>query len=534
MMKLSAKKLTAAVTTAAVAFSSMACACITASADTSGEPTSRYFYQDFDDEQFKDSDENITYGKWKYNAQQGSNDEWEYINNGATASKYLVADTLYLFEGDMYQNQYTLNEDGTTTINGAPIKLNDLNVKFPNSSTSYLRLTKEQMKTLGFNTDKIHFGGIDGYVGITPSIGEQSWMYQYQRGKQGVSSMMIQQNIYNNKYDSNKLFMYVKGKNSVTIPCNGYAMFGRENMDLYGKKTHISVEFTPIAPMNTNKYFTLTLTKNWGKIKDTIKERQIYATDPVALRTIFVDNDPNKKVDGGATDVVTVTNNSIYVGLVNEDNKITLSENLNFDSKTSYTIDAYIDYETNPSAPTVTAVISNSNGKIIGSKEGLLPVSDTDYTVHNISGQGSTNVFNSSGKNRKASFTADKADENNYGVFSIVNSFNNTDFGVIIDNFLFEDVTTSLSGSIGADNKTVSATLTGGKGTSGKLIAAAYDAVTNELLAVKPADVSALATEYETKTITFDNAVDANAKVKLYYWNDYSSMTPLADAYAVR
>ncbi len=529
------KRILAIFTSAALIAGAMPAAFASADAASS----SREFTQDFESEDYKVSP---VWGKYKNTAGK----EFEYINNGATASKALAADTVYVVEGDLYNNQYA--EDGTLQAPTADMPVGDW-------KTAY------NFKNSGYLTDNLRAGGFDGYTGMTSTIhimpqiwGSVSWFHP-----RGDENMMLK------TADGSRVLSCLLSSDSgfntntaTSYSAVGFDWFGKEGMELYGYKSKISFDIRNHKTAwqekddSSNGFVTLSITKNVGNMKDKLYNKTHtpvaqakavrYSINSAEIFKTDKDNDV-----GAVTDAVTIYKGAAYLGnTVSAENKICDMMTYNDAGRDTswYTVEVYIDYETNPTSPDLAVIIKNrADGSVVGAKSGKLPVSDGATATSAYGQEKGKGIVKSLmpydalfGKGGCASFTAEQADANNYGVF--VTGASNGDWAkaFYLDNITFAGYDTipygSATATLDASAKTVNVNITSLSNLAGKLIAAEYDKTTGALLQSQVVDAdTSTASNY---AITFTKDLSANGEYSVFLWENFENIKPLLDTVTVK
>lgn len=529
------KRILAIFTSAALIAGAMPAAFASADAVAS----SREFTQDFESEDYKASP---VWGKYKNTAGK----EFEYINNGATASKALAADTVYVVEGDLYNNQYA--EDGTLQAPTADMPVGDW-------KTAY------NFKNSGYLTDNLRAGGFEGYTGMTSAIhimsqiwGSVNWLHP-----KGDENMMLKtadgSTVLSCFVSSNASFATQPGS---TYSAVDFDWFGKEGMELYGYKSKISFDIRnhrqgwQEKDGSSNGFVTLSITKNVGNMKNKLYSKtHSPVSDTKYVRYSINDAEIFKTSStedvGAVTDAVTIYKGAAYLGnTVSAANKICDMMTYNDAGRDTswYTVEVYIDYETNPTSPDLAVIIKNrADGSVVGAKSGKLPVSD-GTTATSAYGLNKNNGIVKSlmpydklfGKGGCASFTAEQADANNYGVF--VTGAANGDWAkaFYLDNITFAGYDTipygSATATLDASAKTVNVNITSLSNLTGKLIAAEYDKTTGALLQSQVVDAdTSTASNY---AITFTKDLSANGEYSVFLWENFENIKPLLDTVTVK
>ena len=531
------KRILAIFTSAALIAGAMPAAFASADAASS----SREFTQDFESEDYKASP---VWGKYKNKAGK----EFEYINNGATASKALAADTVYVVEGDLYNNQYA--EDGTLQAPTADMPVGDW-------KTAY------NFKNSGYLTDNLRAGGFDGYTGMTSTIhimpqiwGSVSWFHP-----RGDENMMLK------TADGSRVLSCLLSSDSgfntntaTSYSAVGFDWFGKEGMELYGYKSKISFDIRNHKTAWQEKddsstgFVTLSITKNVGNMKSKLYSKT-HESNAMAKYVRYSINDAgifktsSTEDVGAVTDAVTIYKGAAYLGnTVSAENKICDMMTYNDAGRDTswYTVEVYIDYATNLTSPDLAVIIKNrADGSVVGAKSGKLPVND-GTTATSAYGLNKNNGIvkslmpydNLFGKGGCASFTAEQADANNYGVF--VTGASNGDWAkaFYLDNFTFSGCDTvpqaSATATLNTETKTVNVNVSklSDSNLTGKLIAAEYDKKTGALLQSQVVDAdTSKASNY---AITFTKDLSANGEYSVFLWENFENIKPLLDTVTVK
>ena len=438
------------------------------------------------------------FGYGKFNAGSNATDR-DFINNAKSLSG--VANNTYFF----FQGNFTIDGNNNTQGLANDKKWTD---------TSAANLSKDNARTLG----------LDGWIGLTDRIMTAPEALQYKKNGKGADGMppLTVTNI-----GTKCLYMYTES-GSDGLDAN---WFGKDKLNIYNTKKKISFDFNA---RNSGGYtsestrIALVLTKGYGDLATKVTELKKNWYN-VNMRSMAYTGKPT-----AASDMVTITNKKAYLGLVRDENFIC---DLNYTNGRRYTIDVYLDYQTNTSAPSMVVVITDKQtGKVVGRKAGLLPVVDKNDNVKGATS--ATFMTPSNGDYTNVNFTPEDATDGlGHAVFVEVGGYAR----LVIDNFSMQDdvVYTALaeiSGEISGN--AVSATVTPGStaATSAKLFAAEFDATSGRCLQIAPAqDVSYAALgAAQTPTVTFSNALTEGSKVKLYLWDSFTNIHPLANAVTVR
>ena len=529
------KRILAIFTSAALIAGAMPAAFASADAASS----SREFTQDFESEDYKAEPQ---WGKYKNAA---GTKEFEYINNGATASKALAADTVYVVEGDLYNNQYA--EDGTLQTPASDMPVGDW-------------LSATNFKNKGYLTDNLRAGGFEGYTGMTSTIhimsqiwGSVSWLHP-----KGDENMMLK-----TADGSTVLSCFVSSENgfntntAASYSAVGFDWFGKEGMELYGYKSKISFDIRnhrqgwQEKDGSSNGFVTLSITKNVGNMKSKLYSKTHSPVSDTKYVRYSINSAEIFKTDkdndvGAVTDAVTIYKGAAYLGnTVSAENKICDMMTYNDAGRDTswYTVEVYIDYETNPASPDLAVIIKNrADGSVVGAKSGKLPVSDGTTATSAYGLKKNNGIVKSLmpydalfGKGGCASFTADKADANNYGVF--VTGAANGDWAkaFYLDNITFAGYDAipygSATATLDASAKTVNVNITSLSKLAGKLIAAEYDKTTGALLQSQIVDAdTSTASNY---AITFTKDLSANGEYSVFLWENFENIKPLLDTVTV-
>ena len=529
------KRILAIFTSAALIAGAMPAAFASADAASS----SREFTQDFESEDYKAEPQ---WGKYKNAA---GTKEFEYINNGATASKALAADTVYVVEGDLYNNQYA--EDGTLQTPASDMPVGDW-------------LSATNFKNKGYLTDNLRAGGFEGYTGMTSTIhimsqiwGSVSWLHP-----KGDENMMLK-----TADGSTVLSCFVSSENgfntntAASYSAVGFDWFGKEGMELYGYKSKISFDIRnhrqgwQEKDGSSNGFVTLSITKNVGNMKSKLYSKTHSPVSDTKYVRYSINSAEIFKTDkdndvGAVTDAVTIYKGAAYLGnTVSAENKICDMMTYNDAGRDTswYTVEVYIDYETDPTSPDLAVIIKNrADGSVVGAKSGKLPVSD-GTTATSAYGLKKNNGIvkslmpydNLFGKGGCASFTAEQADANNYGVF--VTGASNGDWAkaFYLDNITFagydEIPQGSATATLDASAKTVNVNITSLSKLAGKLIAAEYDKTTGALLQSQIVDADT--SKSSNYAITFTKDLSANGEYSVFLWENFENIKPLLDTVTV-
>ncbi len=441
------------------------------------------------------------YGTFKTGATDAST---RYFINNADSLSGVANNTLIFFQGDFNINDDVIKGMNTTSGLGWDQKW---------SAVSTLK--KENARTLG----------LDGWIGLTDRIITAPLAMQHKGEGKGADSLppMVVRN-----HTTKSLYMYTQS-DADGIKTN---WFGKDKLNIYGTKKKISVDFnawTSGGYTNNSTRIALVLTKGYGDIVTKVRQTQ---------ETYHNVSMHSTGLQGGsaaaASDMVTITNKKAYLGLVSDENFIC---DLDYTNGHRYTIDVYLDYQTNTSAPSMVVVITDKQtGKVVGRKAGLLPVVAENNNVEGATS--ATYMTPAFGDHNHANFTPDNATDGlGHAVFVDISGYAR----MFIDNFSMQDdvVYTALaeiSGTISGN--AVSATVTPGStaATNAKLFAAEFDAETGRCLQIAPAqDVSYAALgAAQSPTVTFSNALTEGSNVKLYLWDSFTKIDPLANAVTVR
>lgn len=528
------KRILAIFTSAALIVGAMPAAFASADAVAS----SREFTQDFESEDYKASP---VWGKYKNKAGK----EFEYINNGATASKALAADTVYVVEGDLYNNQYA--EDGTLQAPTADMPVGDW-------KTAY------NFKNSGYLTDNLRAGGFDGYTGMTSTIhimpqiwGSVSWFHP-----RGDENMMLK------TADGSRVLSCLLSSDSgfntntaTSYSAVGFDWFGKEGMELYGYKSKISFDIRNHKTAWQEKddsstgFVTLSITKNVGNMKSKLYSKT-HESNAMAKYVRYSINEAgifktsSTEDVGAVTDAVTIYKGAAYLGnTVSAENKICDMMTYNDAGRDTswYTVEVYIDYATNLTSPDLAVIIKNrADGSVVGAKSGKLPVNDGTTATSAYGLKKNNGIVKSLmpydalfGKGGCASFTAEQADANNYGVF--VTGAANGDWAkaFYLDNITFAGYDTipygSATATLDASAKTVNVNITSLSKLTGKLIAAEYDKTTGALLQSQVVDADTSTTS--NYAITFTKDLSANGEYSVFLWENFENIKPLLDTVTV-
>lgn len=534
------KRILAIFTSAALIAGAMPAAFASADAASS----SREFTQDFESEGYKASP---VFGNFK----DKKGNTYKYINNGATARKALAADTVYVVEGALYQNQYA--EDGTLQAPANDMPKNDW-------------LSVENFSKQGYLTDNLRSGGFDGYTGLTTAfhivpqvLNKVTWV-----NPDGTENMMLK------TFDGSTALSFLTSSHKdfqthassdTSYSAIGFDWFGKEGMELYGYKSKISFDIRnhktawQVKDDSSTGFVTLSITKNLGKLKDKCYTLTHSPQDQTRRARASINSTDVFKKDadnGGVTDAVTIYKGAAYLGdTVSPENKI--CDMMTYDNAgrdTSwYTVEVYIDYETNPTSPDLAVIIKNrADGSVVGANSGKLPISSDGTTATSAYGrkkgdgivkalvpydtESTTGLF---GKNKCASFTAEQADTDNYGVF--VTGAANGDWAkaFYLDNFTFagyDEIPQGFStATLNTETKTVNVSITSFSKLAGKLIAAEYDKTTGALLQSQVVDAdTSTASNY---AITFTKDLSANGEYSVFLWENFENIKPLLDTVTV-
>lgn len=442
------------------------------------------------------------YGTFKTGATDTSTRH--FIKNADTLKTQGVANnTYFFFQGDFNINPDVIEGMNTTSGLGWDQKWSDVST-----------LKKENARTLG----------LDGWIGLTDRIMTAPQAMQHKGVGKGDDSLppMVVQN-----HTTKSLYMYTQSD------ANGLKTnwFGKDKLNIYGTKKKISVDFNAWASggyTNNSTRIALVLTKGYGDLVTKVRNTQ------ENYHNVSMHATGLKSESAAASDMVTITNKKAYLGLVSDENFIC---DLDYTNGHRYTIDVYLDYQTNTSAPSMVVVITDKvTGEVVGRKAGLLPVVAENNDVEGATS--ATYMTPAFGDHNHANFTPDDATDGlGHAVFVDISG----NARMFIDNFSMQDdvVYTALaeiSGTISGN--AVNATVTPGStaATNAKLFAAEFDAETGRCLQIAPAqDVSYAALgAAQTPTVTFSNALTEGSNVKLYLWDSFTNIHPLANAVTVK
>lgn len=437
-----------------------------------------------------------------------------YINNGklnTTDDTYpAAANTLWIFDGNITETNSAIPTDSWTK-------------------------TKAQLKEKGFLTDNMYQGGLEGYLGITQGLHMMpSGYYDKSGAERTVYPLFVLKENSTNKY----LSMYSKGNDGN----QRWLWFGKEGLDLYGKKVKVSFRLKAqgqgIDTSASDRIGLMIARDMTNSAEETIEStiaKTNYGSAPVGATVL-------RAQKGEISDLINIKEGKVYVGLPSTETEV-CSITMNADQPWSqgawFTFDVYLDY-TNTTAPTVTAVVKNAEGNVLGRKTGAMPIVTVD---NNVKGATSLTAFVSNyEENKYFNYTTGAGTYPDNGQALFVEYYTERDGQTIyLDDFSMVSgveykALAEISGTISGN--AVSATVTPGStaATNAKLFAAEFDATSGRCLQIAPAqDVSYAALgAAQTPTVTFSNALTEGSKVKLYLWDSFTNIHPLANAVTVR
>ena len=328
------------------------------------------------------------------------------------------------------------------------------------------------------------------------------------------------------------------------------SLFGNEDIDIVGRKTTIKAKVyidsettskdgdgSSYGAGNRNSAFRISLLN----YKDDNTYRAKY------LSGIYGGNRENMnhliqfRPSAGWFDTVTFMGGNVYLGNVGSTWSALNNANVvcTYNTKTEYAIEYTIN-ATDIANPTHSVVIKDAEGTVLATKSAPITPADLKTTLGD-------NTFDSIYKDscspmtKGGNQTFEFSDGARYGVMfsnDVINTKRQQGSKLYLDDIAVEAFTgpTTIAGTISGN--AVSATVTPGSAaaTSAKLFAAEFDAETGRCLQIAPAqDVTYLANgAAQTPTVTFSNALTAGSKVKLYLWDSFTNIDPLASAVTVR
>ena len=267
-----------------------------------------------------------------------------YISNGATAKAAYAADNMTIAQGPL-------------TINGS----NDYAI---------------------VDGTTLHTGGLDGYVGISAGYGfmgkyyvtteNDASVYPGEGGRGKVPNLFVLDDGDDGNNALYTVLQHIQGSN--------HSWFGKEKLDLYGKKNKLTFSYKNIG--TADNLTTLTITKytaGWKDVLNTLAGN----TTASALHTKNQSGIKQPEANEvQATDAVIIYNGAAYLSSAYDNTTQTLDEEGKICDVSSvgvyYTIDVYLDYMTDTTVPMVTVAVKDEDGNVIGLKSGNLPVSSKE------------------------------------------------------------------------------------------------------------------------------------------------------------
>ena len=327
------------------------------------------------------------------------------------------------------------------------------------------------------------------------------------------------------------------------------SLFGNEDIDIVGRKTtikakvYIDSETTSkdgdgslYGEGNRNSAFRISLLN----YKSNGTYRASYLSGIYDGRE-YMNNLIQFRPPAGWFDTVTFMGGKVYLGNVGSTWSALNNANVvcTYNTKTEYAIEYTIN-ATDIANPTHSVVIKDAEGTVLARKSAPITSDDLKTTLGD-------NTFDSvykagySPMTKNGEQTFEFSDSAHYGVMfsnDVINTKRQQGSKLYLDDIAVEAFTgpTTIAGTISGN--AVSATVTPGStaATSAKLFAAEFDATSGRCLQIAPAqDVTYLANgAAQTPTVTFSNALTAGSKVKLYLWDSFTNIDPLASAVTVR
>ena len=328
------------------------------------------------------------------------------------------------------------------------------------------------------------------------------------------------------------------------------SLFGNEDIDIVGRKTTIKAKVyidsettskdgdgSSYRAGNRNSAFRISLLN----YKSNGTYRASYLSGIYGDGREYMNHLIQFRPPAGWFDTVTFMGGKVYLGNVGSTWSALNNANVvcTYNTKTEYAIEYTIN-ATDIANPTHSVVIKDAEGTVLARKSAPITSDDLKTTLGD-------NTFDSvykadySPMTKNGEQTFEFSDSARYGVMfsnDVINTKRQQGSKLYLDDIAVEAFTgpTTIAGTISGN--AVSATVTPGStaATSAKLFAAEFDAETGRCLQIAPAqDVSYAALgAAQTPTVTFSNALTAGSKVKLYLWDSFTNIDPLASAVTVR
>ena len=328
------------------------------------------------------------------------------------------------------------------------------------------------------------------------------------------------------------------------------SLFGNEDIDIVGRKTTIKAKVyidsettskdgdgSSYGAGNRNSAFRISLLN----YKSNGTYRASYLSGIYGGNREYMDNLIQFRPSAGWFDTVTFMGGKVYLGNVGSTWSALNNANVvcTYNTKTEYAIEYTIN-ATDIANPTHSVVIKDAEGTVLARKSAPITSDDLKTTLGD-------NTFDSIYKDscspmtKGGNQTFEFSDSARYGVMfsnDVINTKRQQGSKLYLDDIAVEAFTgpTTIAGTISGN--AVSATVTPGSAaaTSAKLFAAEFDAETGRCLQIAPAqDVTYAANgAAQTPTVTFSNALTEGSNVKLYLWDSFTNIHPLANAVTVR
>lgn len=363
------------------------------------------------------------------------------------------------------------------------------------------------------NQDAAIKGGLKGYTGFS-----SHYLVRDNRSGCDIDDLTVVDD------GGNKVLALAPSKFN-TSAYRRVSFFGKQNVDIVNKVNVIKSK-VKIVDDTTGDGFRINITRDNDFSK--LKNEDWFATTP-ALQLL---RNTNSVGNGPWYDAVTMKNGKVYLGDVSADNEV-----CEYTNGSWYELEYYLDL-TDLANPKNILIVYDANGNMIASKiKDITLTAETTTAINSdetakAGGALTTSYFDSFTANGKYSLMFTNTSGNNTNDTSKVYLDEISLGGVEEGVSLIGEFTDKTSGEFTAyiTNATDSAI------NGAKVIAAVYEADSNELVGLNYINVDVAAnTVMDKKTVTISN-LDLPAKyyAYVYLWDNFNSIYPLTNAASVK